>query len=92
MIPIQHTMPRAIEAILRRAPLTPEKVAFAWQLTVGPAVDRATSVELRGTVLYVRAKDVAWQRAVERSAAIIRTRLATLLGDDVVRAVEVTVK
>ena len=84
-------MPAALAAVLRRAPLTPEKVAFAWRTAVGPAVDRATTVELKGRVLHVRANDAAWQREVERSAALIRTRLATLLGDDIVRGLDVIV-
>ena len=84
-------MPAALATVLRRAPLTPEKVAFAWRTAVGPAVDRATTVALKGRVLHVRANDAAWQREVERSAALIRTRLATLLGDDIVRGLDVIV-
>jgi hypothetical protein len=84
-------MPAALAAVLRRAPLTPEKVAFAWRTAVGPAVDRVTTIELKGRVLNVRAKDAAWQREVERSAALIRTRLAVLLGDDIVRGLDVIV-
>ena len=84
-------MPEALAVVLRKAPLTPDKVAFAWRTAVGPAVDRVTTVELKGRVLQVRAKDPAWQREVERSASLIRSRLATLLGDDVVRGLDVTV-
>lgn len=90
MVPVHQVMPGALAAILRKAPLTPEKVAFAWRTAVGPAVDRVTSIELKGRVLHVRAKDAAWQREVERSAALIRTRLGALLGDDVVRGLDVS--
>jgi hypothetical protein len=83
-------MPEALAAIVRRAPLTPEKVAFSWRTAVGPAVNKVTTIELRGGVLYVRAKDAAWQREVERSAALIRSRLDALLGERVVRRIEVT--
>jgi len=82
-------MTDALASILRRAPLTPEKVAFSWRTAVGPAVDKVTTVELHDGVLYVRAKDAAWQREVERSAALIRSRLDGLLGDRVVRRIVV---
>ena len=84
MIPIQRLMPAALSEVLRKAPLTPEKVAFAWRVVVGPAVDHATSIELTDRVLFVRAKGGPWARELERSAAAIRQRLAGLLGDDVV--------
>ncbi|MGH7551894.1 MAG: DciA family protein [Longimicrobiales bacterium] len=83
-------MPDALAAVLRRAPLTPEKVAFSWRTAVGPAVDKVTSVELRDGVLRVRTKDAAWQREIERSAALIRSRLGGLLGERVVRYIEVS--
>ena len=80
MIPVNHLMTGALASILRHAPLTPEKVAFSWRTAVGPAVDKVTAVELHDGVLYVRARDAAWQREVERSAALIRSRLDGLLG------------
>ena len=89
VVPVHLLLPDALAAILRRAPLTPEKVAFSWRAAVGPAVDRVTTIELRDGVLYVRARDAAWRREVERSAALIRSRLAGFLGADVVRYIEV---
>ena len=83
-------MPDALAAVLRRAPLTPEKVAFSWRTAVGPAVDKVTSIALRDGVLHVRAKDATWQREIERSAALIRSRLDSLLGEDVVRYIKVS--
>jgi hypothetical protein len=91
VIPVQDVMPDVLAEVLRKAPLTPEKVAFAWRSAVGPGVDRVTSVELRGHVLHVRARDAAWQREVERSAALICRRLDAVLGDRVVRGLDVTV-
>ena len=85
-------MPSALAAILEKAPLSPEKVSFAWRAAVGPSMDNVTSVELRGSILYVRAKDAAWRREVERSAALIRARLDKLLGDGIVRSIEVDVQ
>lgn len=82
-------MPMALAELLRKAPLTPEKVAFAWRSAVGPAVDKNTSIDLREGVLHVRARDPRWRREVERSSGLIRSRLAALLGD-VVRSLEIT--
>ena len=90
MTPVHQFMPKVLADVLRKAPLTPEKVAFAWRAAVGPTVDNATTIELRDRVLHVRVKDAAWQREVERSAGLIRSRLETLLGDGIVRMLEVT--
>jgi hypothetical protein len=90
MVPVSQLMPPALAAVLRNAPLTPEKVAFAWRTAVGPAMDKTTAAVLRGDVLHVRVMDSRWQREVERSAALVRARLDTLLGDGVVRYIQVT--
>jgi hypothetical protein len=90
MIPVHKVMPHALASVLEKAPLTPEKVKFAWRMAVGAAVDRATTVELQDRVLRVRAKDTAWRREVERSAALIRGRLGELLGPGIVRRIDVT--
>jgi hypothetical protein len=87
VIPVQQVIPGALEAVLRRMPLTPDKVAFAWRVAVGPAVDRATTIDLRDNVLYVSAKDPAWHREIERSMVLIKERLAALLGEHVVRKI-----
>jgi hypothetical protein len=50
-----------------------------------------TAVTLEGDVLMVRVRDAAWQREVERSAPLIRSRLAHVLGADVVRRIDVRV-
>jgi hypothetical protein len=89
MLPVHRFMPQALASILQKAPLSPEKVGFAWRSAVGPALDGATSVELRGDVLHVRTKDAAWRREILRSLPLIRARLDALLGDDVVRTVSV---
>ena len=92
MIPVHAIVPDALAEVLRKAPLTAEKVAFAWRMAVGPAVDRVTTIELKNGILHVRARDAAWQREVERSGRLIRTRLDALLGETVVRAIDVTVR
>ena len=89
MIPVSRVMPDVLVGLLRRAPLTPEKVAFAWRQAVGPSVDRVTTIELRGDVLRVRAESPQWQREVRRSATLIRARLDALLGEGVVRRLDI---
>lgn len=84
-------MPNVVASVIRKAPLTPEKIAFAWRTAVGSSVDRVTTIELDGYTLRVRTKDASWQREIERSAAIIRTRLEALLGAGIVRGLDVTV-
>ena len=90
MIPVQTIVPRMLAEIVRKAPLTGEKVAFAWRTAVGPAVAAATEVVLDRDVLRVRARDRAWQRELERSAATVRRRLDDFLGAGVVRTLEFT--
>lgn len=82
-------MPGALAAIIRQAPLTPEKVAFAWRTTVGPAVDNITTVKLVDGVLQVASRDRTWQREIRRSTPAILVRLRPFLGDAVTR-IEVT--
>ena len=90
VIPVCQVVPDAVAEIIRKAPLTPEKVAFAWRSVVGPAITQATTVSWGDDgVLRVKTKDAAWQREVERSAALIRSRLETLLGEQVVRYIDV---
>lgn len=90
MIPVQAILPAALAGILRKAPLTPDKVAFAWRSAVGSAVDGATTIDLRDGILHVHAKDAAWQREIERAAAVIRPRLDAVLGAGVIRYIDVT--
>jgi hypothetical protein len=40
-------------------------------------------------VLYVRARDAAWRRELERSAGIVRQRMIALLGSDAIREIRV---
>lgn len=84
-------MPGALSEVVRRMPLTPEKVAFAWRLAVGPALARATSVRLDdlGT-LHVSATGPAWIAAVKSASSLIQSRLGETLGDAVKRMEFVT--
>ncbi len=90
MEPLQQVIPHSLAAIIRKAPLCDEKVAFVWRSAVGPAVDRVTTIALGADgILRVRAKDPSWEREVERAAAVVRHRMDALLGAGVVRRIEV---
>ncbi len=85
MIRAHHIIPAVLSDVIRKAPFCPEKVAFAWRAAVGPAVERMTTVRLdQHGVLHVTAEP-HWAREVKRSSKLILTRLAVLLGDDVVK-------
>jgi len=91
MIQVHRFIPDALAQILRKAPLNDEKVSFAWRSSVGPAIDRGTMVSLREGVLQVTTREAAWGREVQRSEALIRARLDSLLGRGVVRTIAVVV-
>lgn len=91
MVPVHRFIPDALAEILRKAPLSDDKVAFAWRSSVGPALDRGTVVTLRDGILYVTAREAAWGREVERSALLIRARLDGLLGRGIVRAIQISI-
>lgn len=82
-------MPAALASVLRLAPMTPEKVAFAWRTAVGAAVDRASRVELRGSTLAVVVKSEQWRQELSRSSGMIRSRMNLVLGDGVVGWIDV---
>jgi hypothetical protein len=90
VVPVHRVIPDVLTSVVRKAPLTPEKVAFAWRMAVGARVDSATQIELREGTLHVLAREVAWQREVEQSAGVIRSRMAALLGPDVIRFIRVS--
>jgi predicted nucleic acid-binding Zn ribbon protein len=85
MLPVQSIATGVIAEIIRRQPPSPEKTAFAWSVAVGPALARATTVELRNHNLVVMARDTRWQRELERARDTILARVQLLLGKDVVK-------
>jgi predicted nucleic acid-binding Zn ribbon protein len=85
MQPLQQFLPAAVAEIVRRAPMSPDKVAFAWQAAVGPAIARATVIAIAdGGLLDVRVSSEAWRKELKRSAPVILDRLENLLGPGVV--------
>jgi predicted nucleic acid-binding Zn ribbon protein len=78
---------RVLPALLARAPLSPEKVDFAWRTVAGDALARATRVTLRDGILIVSANDARWLDEVARARTTLLARLNALLGDGTVRLI-----
>jgi hypothetical protein len=91
VIQASKVMPAVLADVIRKAPLTDEKVQFAWRLAVGPAVDKATTVRLapNGT-LYVKTTAPAWNDAIAKSFGLIRSRLAHFLGETAVARIDIS--
>ena len=91
MEPVQTLMSSAVARLVRPAPLSPEKIAFAWRAAVGPAVSRVTRVQLTGLlgVLEVTVEDDRFGDELARSAPLLLKRLQELLGVDTVCFVQV---
>ena len=89
MIPIQQFSSGVLAEIIRRQPPSRERTAFAWQIAVGPAVARTTTVDLVNGVLNVRTRNADWEREVSRATATILARMQHLLGARTVTVVNV---
>ncbi len=60
-----------------------------WQMAVGPAVARVTTVDLANGVLTVRCADDRWLSEVTRARPMILERLQQILGPDVVKRLDI---
>jgi predicted nucleic acid-binding Zn ribbon protein len=83
MLPIQSFATAVLVEAIRRQPASKERTAFAWQLAVGPALARATTVELDDKgVLAIRSRDARWLRELERAKPAVLQKMQDLLGKD----------
>ena len=82
MIPLQSFSSGVIAEIVRRQPASKERTNFAWQLAVGPALARATTVELTDGVLTVRAVDRRWIQEIDRAKVNLMLKMQNILGSD----------
>lgn len=86
----RQVLPAMLAPAVRQAPLTFEKVQFAWRAACGPAIDRATTVTLGdGGVLTVAVDDASWAREVHRLRHDLVRRLEPWLGAGVITRLEV---
>lgn len=86
MIAVPRVLPDVLSDIIRRQPLTPAKVDFAWRTAVGAGIARISTVRLgRDGTLRVRVPDARWKQEIDRAGDVIRARLERLLGEDLQR-------
>ena len=90
MISIRDCGLKVLGEQLRRQPLSAAKIQFAWRISVGPSMARATTITLQpdGT-LSVHVNSEHWRHEIVHSAKVIRERLTALLGQKVVTRVTV---
>ena len=82
MIPVHDFSTSVLAQIVRRQPPSPARTNFAWQLAVGQAVARATTVQLTDGVLAVRAVDRRWLREIDPMRRAVLEKLQQILGKD----------
>jgi predicted nucleic acid-binding Zn ribbon protein len=88
MIPVQDFSTSVLAQIVRRQPQSPARTNFAWQLAVGQAVARATTIQLKDGVLTVRAVDRRWLREIDPMRATVLEKLQQLLGKDQIARID----
>ena len=84
---LTQAVPGALIELLRGAPLSDGKVTFAWNVAVGPALERVTTVKLERHILVVDAASPQWSRELDRLRGVILARLQSLLGKDAVSSI-----
>ena len=89
MLPVQTIATSVLSELIRHQPASKERTAFAWSVAVGPALSRATTVELRNARLFVTARDPRWALEIERANDTILKRVQLLLGPEAVRGIYV---
>ena len=88
VVPLQQFIPAVLAEIVRNQPPSTARTAFAWQLAVGQALARTTSVDLQNGTLRVRARDARWAQEITRAADTILARMQQLLGRSAVTRLE----
>src|SRR5689334_11792623 len=88
MIPVHDFSTSVLAQIIRRQPPSQARTNFAWQLAVGQAVARATTVELTDHVLKVRAVDGRWIKEIDRMRGTVLDKLQQVLGKDQVARID----
>jgi hypothetical protein len=87
---VQQFAPALLAEILRRQPPSDARTALAWQVAVGTAVARATTVRLDKGRLIVTATDPRWIAEIERAREPVLHRMQHLLGPDSIRTISLS--
>jgi hypothetical protein len=87
MVPVQSFSSGVLAEIVRRQPASKERTNFAWQLAVGQALARATTVDLKDGILTVRAVDPRWIQEIYRERDRVIGKMRHILGNDQVTAI-----
>jgi predicted nucleic acid-binding Zn ribbon protein len=87
MLPIQSLTTGVLAEMIKRQPASKEKTRFVWQLAVGLAIARVTTVDLVEGVLTVRCSDQRWTSEIARARPLILSRLQQMLSADAVRRI-----
>jgi hypothetical protein len=90
MVPVQSILSTTLVEIVRRQPASKERNNFAWQLAVGPALARVTTVDLSAGVLSVRAVDRRWVLEIERARGAVLQKMQHLLGPAEVKRLKIS--
>lgn len=84
MLPLQSFSHGVLAEIIRRQPPSAGRTRLAWQMAVGPALARVTTVELVDGDLRVRCADARWRIELARARPLVLERLQRIFGPDAV--------
>jgi len=89
VLSIQRFSGSVLAEIVQRQPPSAARTSFAWQLAVGPALARVTTVTNEGSTIVVQADDARWTPEIARARDIILARLQQFLGADEVTRIRI---
>jgi predicted nucleic acid-binding Zn ribbon protein len=88
MNPIQSFSSGVLAEVIRRQPASKARTDFAWQVAVGPALARVTTVTLTEGTLTVTARDERWLKEIARAREVILQKMQHLLGANAIRKIQ----
>ena len=93
MIPTRGIAIRVMAQALRRQPTSAGKAQLAWNMVVGASMTQLTRPALAadGTVTITTTIGI-WTQKLLRSRPRIATRLRSVLGPDIMKAIRITTK